>query len=257
MPVSSSDSVVKLGNGPISLEQWLKCLHGRGALLPMLRHFAVEELLLAQASAAGLSVATEELQKAADRFRLRSGLSSAEETRAWLEREQLSVGNWEAALERDLLIAKLQDHVTEQGIPQRFAACQADYAKACLRQIVVDREDLARELFSQLREEGLDFGELVARHSIHPSRSGGGRLGVVLRKQLPAAVAEAVFATTEGGVAGPLATSEGFCLFLVEGVAPPELDGPTSEFIRGEIFAEWLDQRMSEQPISFPVLEAL
>ena len=122
--------------------------------------------------------------------------------------------DFEATLERDLLLERLREHVTRDGIAGRFAERPAAYAKARLRQIVVAREDLARELLSQIRDEGSDFGELALRHSIGPSRSEAGRMEVRLRGQLPAEVAAAVFAARAGEIVGPLATrkASAWCL---------------------------------------------
>jgi parvulin-like peptidyl-prolyl isomerase len=223
----------------------------------MLRDFAVEEFLLAQAAAAGLAVPPAELQQAANRFRLQEGLSSADETNAWLQRQRLSVDDFEAALERDLLLDKLKEHVTRDGIAERFAKRREAYAKASLRQIVVAREDLARELLSQIRDDGADFGELALRHALASSRSGGGRTAVRRRGQLSAEVAAAVFAAQSGQIVGPLATPQGFCLLLIEEFLPAELDAETTAIIRAELFAEWLQRQLQEQPISFPQLDNL
>ncbi len=252
-----TEIVVRVGQVTLSAESWFRRLHRRGGLLPMLTDFAVEEFLLAQAAAAGLAVPTAELQQVANRFRLRHGLSSAEATHAWLQRQRLSGDAFEATLERDLLLEKLREHVTRDGVAGRFAERQAAYAKARLRQILVAREDLARELLIQIRDEGADFGELALRHSIDPSRLDPGRIGVVVRGQLPAEVGAAVFAARAGEIVGPLATSQGFCLVLVEELQPAELDAETTAVIRAELFAEWLRGQLEEQAITFPLLDIL
>ena len=222
----------------------------------MLREVAVEELLFQQADASGLRISGDDLQQAADDFRRRIGLTSAQDTQAWLARQRLSVQDFEAALESDLLIEKLKDHLTRDRIAGHFADHRDSYARVRLRQIVVAREDLARELLSQL-QEGREFAQVARQHSQHPSGSEGGAVGEVFRRQLPAEIADAVFAARSGEVVGPLATPQGFLLLLVEEVRPAELDPQTTAAIRQELFEAWLNEQLSNITITYPLLDAL
>ena len=197
------------------------------------------------------------MQRAADAFRHRHGLQTEDQTRAWLEGQRLSVLDFEATLERDLLLDKLRDRVTRDGIAGQFEAHRDDYALVLLRTIVVPREDIARELLSQIREEGRDFEE-VARNYLASSPSGATiERGWLFRKQLPQAVAEAVFAAGKGQMAGPLATAAGFQLLLVDDIRPAELDEQTIGDIRSELFEAWLNERLQGSNMRFPLLDLL
>ena len=113
------------------------------------------------------------------------------------------------------------------------------------------------ELLTQIRADGRDFSELARRHLCHPSRFEGGLLGVVHRRQFPVAVADVLFGASAGDVVGPLATSQGFHLFLVEEHFPAELDEQTVAAIRQELFDSWLDKQLQGMALEFPLLEAL
>src|SRR5262245_58661764 len=102
----NSIPVVILAQTSLSLHDALRSLHQRGHLLSLLREAAAEEVVLRQAHALGLAVPPGELQQAAVAFRRQHGLTSAEQTHAWLARQQLSVHDFEAVLERDLFIEK-------------------------------------------------------------------------------------------------------------------------------------------------------
>jgi parvulin-like peptidyl-prolyl isomerase len=257
MPDLSSIPAAKLADVTLSLRDCLLRLKQRRQLQPLLRAAAIEEFLLRQAAEAGLAVSTEQLQSAANDFRRRQGLSSAEQTSAWLAREGLSVLDLEAVLERDLLVARLREHVTAPLVQGHFAAHRDHYDRVRLGQIVVARADLARELLMQIREEGRDFAELAREHSLHgPSRERGGELGVVLRRQLPPG-AEAVFTAREGEVIGPVALPDGFHLFRVGVRADAELDGPTAELIRKDLFDDWLAERLGGARPELSLLEGL
>jgi parvulin-like peptidyl-prolyl isomerase len=198
-----------------------------------------------------------DLQQAADRFRHRHGLAGAEQTRQWLAAQGLSVDDFEAVLERDLLVGRFKEHLTQPGVAEHFAAHRERYAQARLRQIVAASEGEARELLAQLTDEGRDFAELAREHSRHgPSRLVGGSLGVVPRHALPAAAAEAVFAARAGAVVGPVATDQGWHLFQVEALAEPLLDDATAAVIRQELFNAWLKEQLQRVRLDLSWLEA-
>ena len=210
-----------------------------------------------QARNSGLSVSDAELQAAADLFRRQERLHSATATHKWLKEHGLSIADLEADLEKQLLIRKLRDQVTNGQIEPHFAARQDEYARVRLRQIVVDTEELARELLCQVRDEGRDFGELARLHSVHvPSMIQFGRVGVLYRKQVPT-ICEVLFDAPAGQVVEPITTPNGFHLFLVDEALPAELDKSTMEDIREELFQVWLQDRLKEATIDIDLNELL
>jgi parvulin-like peptidyl-prolyl isomerase len=236
-----------VAGAPLSLQEVLRSMHRGRRLLPLLKEAAAEQILLNHAAREGLTVSDAELQKAADHFRQRHGLHGAEQTQQWLAREGLTVEDFESGQERDLLLAKLRRHLTEPHVTSQFNYQRDRYARATLRQIVVASEGTARELLSQITEEGQDFAALARTHSLHgPSRLAGGSLGVVARYALPAAVAAAVFAASPGDVVGPLPGPDGFRLLLVEELLPPELDDEIQSVIRQELFDAWLKDQLRD-----------
>jgi parvulin-like peptidyl-prolyl isomerase len=241
----------------LSLRDFLRRLKLRRVLISQLLEATGEHLACVAARAAGLTVADGELQKAADAFRQRQGLASAEQTNAWLARHHLSVLDLEDALERELLIDKFKDHLARDRLAAHFKAHEADYALARLRVILVAQQDLARELRTQIHEEGQDFAALAGAHSLHPSRAAGGQLGLVMRRQLPPTVADAVFSAREGELVGPVATAQGYQLVLVEGRAPPSLGPELAALIRQELFDAWLQERLADFHPEQALLEAL
>jgi parvulin-like peptidyl-prolyl isomerase len=221
------------------------CLHflrRHGRLRAVALQALAAKVVLEAARDAGLTVSAEELQQASNRVRQRNGLGSADRTHQWLGQQGRSVRDFEADLEQTLLAEKLKDHLTRNRVADHFAARRDDYARVRLRVIVVPREDLARELLSQVRDDGRDFADIARQHSLHASRADGGDLGMVWRYRLPDAVAGAA----SGDVVGPLASSDGFQLFLVEDVRPPELDDATRTHVRDELFDRWLGERLKD-----------
>jgi parvulin-like peptidyl-prolyl isomerase len=246
-----------LGAASVSPHDLLLRLHQHRRLVQLLREAVVEQLLLLQAQQAGLAVPAQELQQAADSFRHRHGLTGAEQTRQWFARERLAAEDFEAGLERDLLVSKFKHHLTQSRLAEHFAAHRARYAQAQLRQIVVASEGLARELLSRITDEGQDFADLARTHSLHSSsRLAGGTLGLVHRFALPPEAAQAVFAAAPGAVVGPVDSEQGFHLFLVEALPEPALDEPTAALIREELFASWMKEQLGNVQIDLRWLQS-
>jgi parvulin-like peptidyl-prolyl isomerase len=216
------------------------------------------DLLIARrANEAGLTATDAELQAAADAFRRQHGLTSTAATNAWLTQQGRTLNDFEQSLEADLLTEKLKDYLTRDGIADHFATYREAYTRARLRVILVGREDLAHELLAQIRDEGREFADLAHEHSQHASGSEGGRLGLVWRRHLPPNLAGPTFAAQEGDVVGPLASPQGFHLFLVEKLVPAALDAATTAVIRQELFDRWCQEQLSGGNLRFPLLESI
>src|SRR3954464_5818306 len=85
----------------LSLGDFLAAMKRSRRLRPLLLDAFVEHSLHNRARRAGLSVNDQELQQAADDFRLKNGMASAEHTAQWFQREAITVGNIAAGVERD------------------------------------------------------------------------------------------------------------------------------------------------------------
>src|SRR5262249_59492509 len=106
-------------------------------------------------------VTAEEPKAAADAFRRSHGLHTLSATRAWLDGQGLTVGDFEAGLEERLLAARLKHHQTAAQADESFAACRTDLERLQVAQVVVGSDDLARELASQVQDEGRDLEEVA------------------------------------------------------------------------------------------------
>lgn len=227
-------------NFAVPLGAWilLRQLHLRGRLAPMIREAMVDHFVQQEARQAGLEVSVQELQKAADAFRRRHGLDAAADTQTWLNERNMSVEDFEAGLAEDVLAAKLRQHVTAELMHRHWQANQADYERLRLALVVVGREELARELATQVRDDGRDLTDIVREHGMPLTR------GERFRKGLPGPLAEALASAGVGQLIGPVATKAGFTLALIEERRPAELDKATREFIQNELFDAWLAKRV-------------
>jgi hypothetical protein len=232
--------VASLPGVSLSLGQLLQSLHAQGRLRPLVVEALAGRLVQQEARQAGLSVTAEELQAAADAFRRAQGLHVAAATRAWLDGQGLTVGDFETGLEERLLAAKLKHHQTAAKADESFSARRTDFEKLQFVEVLVGRDDLARELASQVQDEGRDLEEVARAHGLPVVRH---RL---FRKDLGGPLAEPLASAGTGKLVGPVATPKGFALMVVEERLPAELDAATRQALQDELFNAWLAGRMNQ-----------
>jgi hypothetical protein len=71
------------------------------------------------------------------------------------------VDDFESAVEQDVLGAKMRQYLSGAEADGHFAAQQAGLERVRLTLVLAPREDLARELVAQIREEGRDLARIA------------------------------------------------------------------------------------------------
>jgi len=191
-----------------------------------------------------ITVTTEELQKAADTIRSLKQLHSAKDTLAWLEKNCLSIDDLETAAYLNAIKQKfIADRFTDKVEPY-FYENHLDYAGVVMYEVVLDDEDLAIELFYEIREGETSFYDIAHKYIQDTElRRQGGYRGILSRKDLKPEISAAVFATTPPQVLKPILTSKGVHLILVEEIIQPKLDNNLRYRIADELFTGWLNKQ--------------
>jgi parvulin-like peptidyl-prolyl isomerase len=205
------------------------------------------KIVAAAAAEAGIKVETEELQKAADQFRLINKLQSADDTWVWLQKHSLSVDDFEELAYTNFVSEKLAQHMFADKIEPWFFEHQLDYAGVVMYEVVLDDEDLAMELFYAIQEGEMSFPEVAHQYIQDKSlRRCGGYRGIVGRKDLKPEISTAVFAAKPPQLLKPIVTSIGIHLILVEEIIQPQLDNALRQKIASDLFYAWLKQQIEE-----------
>lgn len=207
----------------------------------VLEAIATRKIIEDEAKKAGIEIGLEELQNAADSLRLANQLIKAEDTWAWLDKYHLSLDDFEAIAETNLISAKLANHLFAEKVESFFYAHQLDYVGAVTYEVVLDDEDLALELFYALQENEISFQE-IARQYIQNTeiRRAGGYQGIRLRSDFRPEIAAAVFAASPPQILKPITTPKGVHIIAVEEIIKPQLDEQRRLQIMGDLFANWL-----------------
>jgi len=208
------------------------------------------KVVMDTAAEAGIKVEAEELQKAADQIRLISKLKTADETWEWLNKNCLSLDDFEEMVYINMMSGKLAQHLFGDKIEPWFVEHQLDYAGAVIYEVVLDDEDLAVELFYALQEGEMSFFEIAQQYIQDTElRRRGGYRGIVRRKEMNPEISAAVFGAKPQQVLKPIVTAKGVHLILVEEVVKPQLDNTLRHQIGADLFSEWIKQQFNRVEI--------
>jgi parvulin-like peptidyl-prolyl isomerase len=213
----------------------------------VIEEIVTRKIIASVAAEAGIKAETEELQKAADNTRLLGKLKSADDTWAWLQKQGLSLDDFEEVIYNSVISAKLAQHLFVDKVEPFFVEHQLDYAGVVMYEVVLDDEDLAMELFYGIQEGEMSFYEVAHQYiqDMELRRKGGYR-GILRRKELKPEISPAVFAAKPPQVLKPIVTSSGVHLILVEEIIQPELDDKLRSQIMFDLFSEWLKQQTEQ-----------
>ena len=229
----------ELGRFASTTRKFLRALHLRGKLLPLLREAEREENLLRRADELGLTIPPLELQSAADTFRQQRGMASADETAAWLQRERLTTVDFDDIVRRDTRIAKLKDHVTSGKVATHFDADPSRYDRARIRHLATVHEASPQDFVAEVTNVVRGF---VDRNTVITSPSPL----LVFQFQLPQSATDILFAAAPGDTIGPIAIPPGQHFFVLDTFEPGQLDEITADIIRKELFGAWVADLASD-----------
>lgn len=203
------------------------------------------------AAEAEIEIPIEELQEAADQFRLTNQLSDAKKTWKWLDKQGLSLEDFEEMIYLSVLSDKLAHHLFANQVESYFLEHQLDYTGVVLYEVVLDDEDLAMELYYAIQEGEVSFYEVAHQYvkDIELRRKGGYK-GIVYRKDLKPEVSAAVFAANPPQVLKPIVSSTKLNLVLVEEIVQPQLDERLRSQIRSHLFLDWLKKSVKSTEVS-------
>ncbi len=195
-----------------------------------------------------LSSSADELQEAADSFRLKHHLVTIDQTVSWLKKHHLSLDELETQMRFTVLSAKLADHLFTPQIEHHFAEHQLNYAQVVLYEVILQNADLAYELFYAIHEQETTFTE-VACHYIQEAelRRRGGYRGILKRADLKPELSAAVFTTSAPKLLKPISVGKNSHLVFVEEVIQPQLNEVLRSQILSELFETWLQKQLAQQ----------
>ncbi|MCP9934905.1 peptidylprolyl isomerase [Cyanobium sp. Candia 9D4] len=248
-------AVVELPPGRpwLALSELNRLIRQQGQAHPLARAWVLDQLV----HAIPLPVGEEKALMAA--FLQRRGITDDEHVPGWLQ-------------ERGLVFDDLRILATQKRRLQRLVRCRWNdevevrflQRKPELDQVVysllrVDSEGLAAELHHQIAEGEADFADLAPLHSEGPERHCRGQIGPLALATGHDSLVSRLRRARPGQLFEPFQAGDSWVVLRLEQFLPAELNDATRERMMGELFEEWLEQRvrllLDGQPL--PPLDAM
>jgi parvulin-like peptidyl-prolyl isomerase len=248
-------AVVELPPGRpwLALSELNRLIRQQGQARPMARAWLLDQLVHA------IPLPAEEEKALMAAFLERRGITDDDRVPAWLQ-------------ERGLAFDDLRILATQNRRLQRLVRCRwADEVevrflqrKPALDQVVysvlrVDSEELAAELHHQIAEGEADFDSLAPLHSTGPERDCRGQIGPLSLAAGHESLVSRLRRGRPGQLFEPFQAGDSWVVLRLEQFLPAELNEATRDRMMGELFDEWLEQRvellLEGQPL--PPLDAM
>lgn len=192
--------------------------------------------------ALGLSVDIEEVAQEASFFRRTKKLFSADETREWLDERLIDEQSFQEVMTGKVKRKKLRQLLAIDKVEKLFSMQRWRFDTAVLYLIKVNNESAAEELRVQIDEGSCFFALAKEYSSDKASAPACGYLGSVRRETLRPEIESAVFNAAPGSVVGPIASIDGYHLYLIENIIHSELTEEISLEIEEQILKLWLKE---------------
>lgn len=139
---------------------------------------------------------------------------------------------------RQLRIQKLKQTHFDRQIEAEFLNRKPEFDQVVLSLIRISNQQLAEELFFQLRDDQVSFGSLAAQYSEGAERHTEGWLGLVRLSNLPPPIAQLVYQGEVGQVYEPILLNDQAWIIRIEQFFAARL----TEWIRADISNQQLSR---------------
>lgn len=235
----------------ITAEDIVKTLKISCQMSEIIEEIIVQKIIFQTAERFGIKVKSEELQKAADDFRLTQKLQSANTTWIWLKHNYLSLDDFQELVYLNVISNKLCDYLFSDRVESYYLRHQLEYASAALSQIIITDRDLGLKLFYAIRQGELSFADVAERYIEEPQlKRTKGYLGIVKYNDLQPDIASAVFAVTPPHILRPIFSSGKIHLIKVEEIIQPKLTEKLRYKILLDLFSQWLKEKIKEYSVT-------
>jgi parvulin-like peptidyl-prolyl isomerase len=236
---------------PITIEQIIHYLHTAGQLesfISTVLHQHILEQALQNCPQAHISI--EQVDQMIADFRQQKQLVDDQPFQQWLAQQ----GTTEMGLKQDMMhslrLEQLVPTIVEPRLQEAFIHQKLDLDQVVLSQLVVDSQELAEELKTQITEEGASFEQRVREYSISGDRIVNGMMGALSRGQLSDGLRTLIDAAQPGDIVGPLEFDHQWFLYRVEQFIPASLaDEAIQYLLRTQIFKQWMSERMQDRHV--------
>ncbi len=204
---------------------------------PLLREHLINKLLIQEIlSESPPAVSKREIEKAVDDFRIGRGLSSAADTRVWLEKMSLTMDALRDLVAHNVRAGKLKKSVNKNRVMPYFEAHRGDFDRFTFFRVWAPSRAIAVALGKAGRRSDLWTAIHKNSSSLPPLK---GELETVFARELPSPFAGA----SANAIIGPERAPQGYWVGELLKRKAARFDDRTRNSIEDLLFEEWLAER--------------
>ena len=212
--------------------------------------FIEEKILLAEARNRNISLTQAEKRNFLVKLNLR--FDGEEKPGSWDENDTSSL--FDRLLVEKLTVELVKDIVvTEEEVIAYYDQNKRDFLRPELvrvSQILLDREDIAIEVFESLKNaDEAEFRQKASSKSQGIEAARGGEMGAFELGQLPSEMEQVIFALKPGEISQVFESSYGFHIFRLDSKTEPELISEEEAAV--EIEVKILDRKITEYMLTY------
>ena len=252
---TTSAPFLTIDDQPISIAQAIRYLQmGRkfdGFIGEILRQFVIEREVNSRED---LHLSPAVIEQAMVDFRLQKQLTDPQKFQEWLGANGMDYQTFHGQVSSGFKLKKLKEVVAEPKLQEYFIERKVFLDRVVLSRIIVEEQEMADELKTQIAEGSSSFEELAREYSITDDRVVNGMVGPVSRGTMPETLRAAIDAANPGSIVGPICMENRWGLFRVEEFLAASLDdAKLRQSLLDELFEQWLSETMQTLPIKLQV----
>jgi parvulin-like peptidyl-prolyl isomerase len=254
LAIVAKEFVLRLGDRLLDTQQVIFYLRRSGNLSVLLGEVASQFLLEKELEErSDIVVSDQEVERSLRTFRSTHQLEDPSVFKDWLLSNNFNDEfSFKASLELQLKLEQWMSKTEAEKGLDYFIDHKIDLDQLVVSRIVVSSKNLAEELQLQILEQRCQFETIAKEYSITEDAMTNGLVGFVNRKEMIDTTGLDLYHTQIGELIGPVECAEGWSLFRVDEFVPAQYDDEMKEFLRVQLFEEWLAQQV--QSLNIDVL---
>jgi parvulin-like peptidyl-prolyl isomerase len=237
-------AVIEFPDQKIEDKDLYPLLAGYGMLTQLAREIIIDRAIVS------IPCTPEEENLARSRFYQQHQLADGAQVQEWLRQNGMTGEQLERLVLRDLKLEKFKQHTWDHKLESYFLQVKERLDKVVYSLIRTKDAGIAQELFFQIQEGESTFADLAREYSQGAEAQTGGLIGPVELNVPHPQIARTLAVSKPGQLWPPLRVGDWVVILRLEKYISCELDPPTRQRLRDDLFQQWLVSQLQDVKFS-------
>jgi parvulin-like peptidyl-prolyl isomerase len=234
------NAVIEIGDRKIEDRDLFPLLAKYGMLTQLAREIIIDRAI------ADIACTPEEENFARTRFYQQHQITDEEQLQAWLQRNGMNPEQFQRLVVREVKIEKFKQQTWDNKLESYFLQVKERLDRVIYSLIRTKDQGIAQELYFRIQEGENTFAELARDYSQGAESQTGGLIGPVELNTPHPQIARILAASKPGQLWPPMPVGEWLVILRLEKYLASELDPPTQQRLRDELFQQWLAEELQQ-----------